>query len=168
MSYKFWTNVGVSMASAAGIGSAQAVSAITKASPPVLTYVGTDPANGDYVLLRVAGMTQANARIFRVANVNTGANTFELEGQDSTLWSTLVASGSYMYPLSFNTSFSTLSEPSASGGDPVLYHFIFNVLAPPEIYTIAAIFGFTGIAAGAASIAVIVSVVAVFAVIGLL
>lgn len=120
MAYKFWTNVGVSMASAAGIGAAQAVSAITKASPPVLTYVGTDPANGDYVLLRVAGMTQANARIFRVANVNTGGNTFELEGQDSTLWSTLVATGSYMYPLSFNTAFSTLSEPSASGGDPVL------------------------------------------------
>ena len=32
MSYKFWTNVGVSMASSAGIGAAQAVSAITKAS----------------------------------------------------------------------------------------------------------------------------------------
>ena len=119
MTYKFWTNVGVSMASSAGIGTAQAVSSITKASPPVLTYVGTDPANGDYVLLRVAGMSQANARIFRVANVNIAGNTFELEGQDATLWSTLVATGSYMYPLTFNTAFSTLSEPSGSGGDPI-------------------------------------------------
>jgi hypothetical protein len=119
MSYKFWTNVGVSMASSAGIGAAQAVSAITKASPPVCTYVGADPANGTYVLLRVAGMTQANARIFRVANLNAGGNTIELEGADSTLWDTLVATGSYLYPLSFDTAFSTLSEPNASGGDPI-------------------------------------------------
>ena len=120
MSYKYWTNVGVSMASAAGIGTAQAVSAIPKASPAVVTYVGADPANGSYILLRVAGMTQVNGRIFRVANMNAGANTLELEGCDSTLYSTLVASGSFMYPLTFNTAFATLSEPTGSGGDPVI------------------------------------------------
>jgi hypothetical protein len=119
MAYKFWTNVGVSMCSAAGIGVAQAVTVITKANPAVLTYVGTDPANGSYVLLRVAGMTEVNARVFRVANVNGAGNTFELEGVDSTLYNTLVVSGSNMYPLTFNTAFNTLSEPAASGGDPV-------------------------------------------------
>jgi hypothetical protein len=53
---------------------------ITQANPGVVTYTGTDPANGDDVdISGVAGMTQVNGRRFRVANVNGGANTFELQ-----------------------------------------------------------------------------------------
>ncbi len=117
MTYKFWTNVAVDMASAAGIGAAIPVTAITKASPAVVSYTGADPANGNYVLMTSSGMTQTNRRIYRVANVNAAGNTFELEGVDSTAYSTFT-SGSFQV-LSFDKSFATLSEPQASGGEPI-------------------------------------------------
>lgn len=57
----------------------QAITAITQANPGVLTYVGADPANGDWMYLAaIGGMTQLNGRIVQVQNVNAGANTFEL------------------------------------------------------------------------------------------
>jgi len=56
-----------------------AVTAVTQANPGVLTYTGTDPANGDWMFLSgIGGMTQLNGRYVKVANVNAGANTFEL------------------------------------------------------------------------------------------
>ena len=56
-----------------------AVTAITNANPGVVTYVGADPANGDWMFVAgVGGMTQINGRYVKVANVNAGANTFEL------------------------------------------------------------------------------------------
>lgn len=60
---------------------AQDITAITKANPAVVTYSGTDTyANGDRVYITsVGGMTQVNNREFVVANVDTGANTFELQ-----------------------------------------------------------------------------------------
>lgn len=58
----------------------QAITGITQANPGVVTYSGADTyANGDHVdISGVAGMTQVNGRRFQVANVNAGANTFEL------------------------------------------------------------------------------------------
>jgi hypothetical protein len=59
------------------------ITAITAAEPPVLTYTGTDPSNGDRVYIEsVAGMTEVNNNYYRVADVNTGANTFELTDPD--------------------------------------------------------------------------------------
>lgn len=53
---------------------------VTQANPGVLTYSGTDPANGDFFYVTgVEGMTELNNRYVRVSNVNTGANTFELQ-----------------------------------------------------------------------------------------
>lgn len=117
--YKFWTNVSVAMASLAGLGAAIPITSITKTSPAVVGYTGTDPANGDIVLLKVNGMTQVNNRLFRVAGVDAGANTFQLEGVDATAFRTLIAAGSTFQVVNFNTEFSTLSEPTAGGGDPV-------------------------------------------------
>lgn len=58
---------------------AQNISAISQANPGVLTYVGADPANGDvFYLSGIGGMTELNGRFAVVANVNAGANTFEL------------------------------------------------------------------------------------------
>lgn len=58
---------------------------ITQANPAVLTYTGTDPSNGDHVdVSGVVGMVEVNGRRFRVANVNAGANTFELQNVDGT------------------------------------------------------------------------------------
>lgn|SRR5574341_16558 len=59
----------------------QGITTITKANPAILTYSGADNyANGDRVYITgVVGMTQVNNREFIVSNVNTAANTFELQ-----------------------------------------------------------------------------------------
>lgn len=63
---------------------AQTISGITQANPAVVTYVGADNyANGREVNIRdVVGMTQVNGGRYLVANVNAGANTFELQNLD--------------------------------------------------------------------------------------
>ncbi len=56
------------------------ITGITAANPPVLTYTGTDPSNGDHVdVSGVVGMWEVNNRRFTVAHVDTGAKTFELQ-----------------------------------------------------------------------------------------
>lgn len=53
------------------------VTNITQANPGVITYTGTDPANGDtFYLTGVTGMTEANSKYVKVSAVNAGANTF--------------------------------------------------------------------------------------------
>jgi hypothetical protein len=76
---RFFTNHGVLTKTA------QNITAISKANPAVLTYSGTDSyANGERVYVTgVVGMTQVNNREFKVANVNAGANTFELQDSGS-------------------------------------------------------------------------------------
>ena len=63
---------------------AMAITAITKAATGVLTYTpGTDPSNGDMMYVTgITGMTELNGRFVKVANVNAGANTFELNDLD--------------------------------------------------------------------------------------
>jgi len=58
----------------------QNITAITQANPAVVTYSGADTfSNGSEVYIAsIAGMTQINGLFYKVANVNTGANTFEL------------------------------------------------------------------------------------------
>lgn len=56
-----------------------AITGISQANPGVLTYTGADPANGDWMYLSgISGMTELNGRFVKVANVNAGANTFQL------------------------------------------------------------------------------------------
>ncbi len=58
----------------------QNITAISKANPGVLTYSGADPTDGQWAYLSgIGGMTELNGRYVKVANVNTGANTFELQ-----------------------------------------------------------------------------------------
>lgn len=108
-----WQNVAVAMQSA--LAASQSISGITKANPGVVTYVGTDPSNGDYILLTVQGMSQVNGRVFRVANVNAGSNTLELEGEDTTSYDTFT-SGS-LEIITFGTTLAVLTDLNASGGD---------------------------------------------------
>lgn len=108
-----WSNVAVAMQSA--LGTQNTITAITKASPGVVTYSGSDPSNGDYILLTVQGMYQLNARVFRVANVNAGGNTLELEGENTTNYDTFTSG--YFEPITFGTTVSTLTNLSSSGGD---------------------------------------------------
>jgi len=72
---------------------AQAITIATKANPCVVTYTGSDTfSNGDDVdISGVVGMTELNNRRYRVTNVNTGANTFELQ----TLYGTNVDSSNF-------------------------------------------------------------------------
>lgn len=64
---------------------AQDITAISQAVPGVVTYTGADPSNGDELYLSgIYGMTELNGRWVKVANVNTGANTFELQAKDGT------------------------------------------------------------------------------------
>jgi hypothetical protein len=69
---------------------------ITRANPAVVTYEGDfDPANGDSVVITgVSGMTQINSDATRtIANVNTGAKTFQVSGVDSSAFSIYTSGG---------------------------------------------------------------------------
>ena len=60
---------------------------ISNANPAVVTYTGTDPVNGQEVAISgvVGAMsTYVNGRNFKIVNVNSGANTFELDYMDGT------------------------------------------------------------------------------------
>lgn len=107
-----WSNVAIAMQSA--LAAAVTINTISKASPGVVGYTGTDPGNGDYVLISAQGMHQMNDRVARVANVNTVADTFELEGIDTTLFDTFV-SGTFEV-ITFGTSITTATSLSSSGG----------------------------------------------------
>ncbi|SOD41315.1 hypothetical protein [Nitrosovibrio sp. Nv4] len=70
------------------------ITGITRANPAVLTYTGTDPANGNHMdLAGIVGMTELNGRRATVANVNAAANTFELSGVDSTAFTAYSSGG---------------------------------------------------------------------------
>ena len=110
----FWTNVGIDVQTA--LAGAISLSAISKAATGVCTYTGgTNPANGDWLVVAANGMSQVNDRPFRIANVNTVAKTFELEGEDTTLYDTFI-NGSIQI-ITFGASFSTVQQISPSGGD---------------------------------------------------
>ena len=122
----FWKNVGVDVQTA--LASAITISAVSKASPGVVTYTGTDPSNGDYVLIAANGMTEINDRVFRVANVNGAANTFELEGMDTSSTSFFPAgtgTGTVREVTAW-TQLTKVMNPSTQGGDPktVTYKFV--------------------------------------------
>lgn len=72
-----------------------AITNISQAATGVVTYTGSDNiANGDLVYIYgVTGMTQVNNRLFTVANLNAGANTFELSGVNTTAYTAYSADG---------------------------------------------------------------------------
>lgn len=108
-----WSGVAVAVQSA--LATALVVSAISKASTGVVTYSGSDPANGAYVLIKAEGMHQVNNRVFRVANVNGAGDTFELEGENTTGYDTFVSGTAEV--ITFGTSAASFTSVSASGGD---------------------------------------------------
>lgn len=116
MTAKVWSGVSVAIQSALATAVTVGASGVTKANPGVCTYTGTDPANGDYVLFSsVVGMYQLDNRVVRVANVNAGANTFELEGVDTTLYDTMTSAN--VQVITFGTSLSVATGVQASGGE---------------------------------------------------
>jgi hypothetical protein len=106
-----WSGVQVSMQSA--LAAAKTLTAITKASPAVATSTAHGYTNGQEVKLSVSGMVQLDGRVVRVANVT--ANTFEIEGVDSTLFDTFTAGTAEL--VTFGTSFNVFTSVQGSGGD---------------------------------------------------
>ncbi len=88
---------------------AQNITGITQANPAVVTYSGSDTyANGDRVWIDgVVGMTQVNGFEFEVANVNAGANTFELSGINSTAYTAYSSGGTVEEIVEVTTPFTT-------------------------------------------------------------
>lgn len=111
MSVKKWSNVAVAMQSA--LGSALTITAITKANPGVVSSTAHGLLDGEYVVLEVQGMHQVNGRVFRVANKT--ADTFELEGENTTLFDAF--SSGTAAKITFGTSITTSTSLSSSGGD---------------------------------------------------
>ncbi len=89
----------------------QSITGITQANPAVVTYSGSDIYyNGSTVTLSgVVGMTQVNGNTYTVANVNTGANTFELSGTNSSGYGAYSSGG-------------TITGPYAAANNPA-FHF---------------------------------------------
>jgi hypothetical protein len=73
----------------------QSITAISATNPAVVTYSGADNyANGDPIILDdIVGMTELNNQEYVVANVDTGANTFELQGVNATGFTAYVSGG---------------------------------------------------------------------------
>jgi len=114
LNVQIWSNVQVYAQSNAA--AAQAITGITKGAPGVVTYVGADPINGDYIALTdVVGMNELDGRIFRVANVNAGSNTLELEGEDTSAYTTFISGN--LQVLTFGTQMVSATDVNASGGD---------------------------------------------------
>ena len=71
------------------ISSAQVLSGISKAAQAVVTYVGTDPATGNYAaLIDQFGMTEFEDALVKVGTVDSALNTFVAEDQDSSGYGT--------------------------------------------------------------------------------
>lgn len=94
--YKF-QNSHISIMTAFGANSpADAITAITKTNPAVVTSAAHGRSNGDVVYITtVVGMTEVNSRAFIVSNKTT--NTFELYGVDSTGYGTYTSGGTFTF-----------------------------------------------------------------------
>jgi hypothetical protein len=113
MNLQVWSDVQVNVQSS--LGTPLTVTAITKANPGVVSYTGTDPTNGDVMLIRANGMTQADYLIARVASVDGTGNTFALEGIDTTDFDTFTSGTATK--ITFGTAASTLTDVNPSGGE---------------------------------------------------
>lgn len=111
-----WKNVSVDVETARD--ESFRITAITKASPAVATYEGTPSLQaGDIIHIHDAnGMLEVNERAFRIANINTGDKTFELEGENSTNYGALNSASAAKVTL--GASFNTIQNVNGSGGEP--------------------------------------------------
>ncbi len=110
------TPAGIRIYMQSAVSATQALSGISKANPAVVTYVGVDPVNGDYIALTdMQGMTEFNDALVKVANVSGGGNTFECEDQSSVGYGTFVSGN--MAPVTLGTEIQIATGFSMSGGE---------------------------------------------------
>lgn len=106
-----WSNVAVAMQSV--LGTPVTITGVTKANPGVVSTGGSLPANGTFVLISAQGMFQVDGRVFRVSA--SGAGTFTLEGEDTTLFDTFT-SGTFAL-ITYGTSITSATGIQSAGGD---------------------------------------------------
>jgi len=106
-----WKNVNVKMQSV--IATAVTITSVTKANPGVVTKVAHGYSDGDLLFLLVEGMFQLNERVVRVANKT--ADTYELEGIDTTNFDTFISGTSQKVTL--GNTISSATTINASGGE---------------------------------------------------
>lgn len=104
------------MASAAA-GTKQTITGITKANPGVLTYSGADNFTaGNYAAITdVYGMTELEDALVKIGTVDTGANTFVLEDQNTTGYGTFSAGN--VAPVTIDIEIATATGFTISGGE---------------------------------------------------
>lgn len=105
-----WKNVKVNLQSA--LGSAKTITAITNADPGVATSTAHGFTNGQIVFIEAKGVYALTDRPVRVANAT--ADTFELEGIDTTDFATFTECTAKLVTL--GTSVTTAVSISSSGG----------------------------------------------------
>jgi hypothetical protein len=76
------TNSGLQMFMESAIAASKTITAITLATPGVVSSTTHGYSNGDIVLIECLGMLQLNGRLFKVVSV--AADSFQLAGPDGT------------------------------------------------------------------------------------
>jgi hypothetical protein len=116
---------------------AQNITGITQANPAVVTYSGADTfANGDSVLLgNISGMTNLNDNEYIVANVNVGANTFELAGVNSTAFPAYTSGGTIEKVMEIVTTYATADLEALKFAQEKNALYIAHPLYPPKKLT---------------------------------
>lgn len=125
----------------------QAITGITQANPAVVTYSGADSYNnGDEIYIAsVVGMTEVNGLVFTVANVNTGANTFELLGVNSTTY-TAYSSGGTVAKTFFRLG--SAAAPTGSAPHTITWTAV-TAASEYNVYrAVNGVYGFIGVAKG--------------------
>lgn len=106
-----WSGVQVAIQSA--LAAADTVSGVTKADPGVVTATSHGISDGTFVKMTASGMHQIDGRVFRVDN--GAANTFELEGENTTSYDTFTSGTAEA--ITFGITMTTATGLQASGGD---------------------------------------------------
>lgn len=112
----FWSDVqiDIGLTHAAGLP----CDTVSKATEGVVHYTsGTDPTDGQYGFFTgLNGMPELSNRVFRISDVDGAANTFKLEGEDTTDYRTFNA-GTFVI-VDTLVGMDTVQDVNASGGDP--------------------------------------------------
>jgi hypothetical protein len=124
--------------------SSKTITAITKADPAVVTSTAHGFVNDEEIIIQsVGGMTELNKRVFTVANVT--ANTFELEGIDSTSYTTYTSGGTAARAFDIIT---TAADPTPSAPHVITWTKVSGAREYNVYKQLNGVMGIIGVAVG--------------------
>lgn len=106
-----WSKVQVAVQTV--LAAEKTITAITQASPAVCSATAHGYTTGQEVKLKVSGMLELNNAVVKVTSVT--ADTFSLDGIDSTLFNTFTSGGAQL--VTFGASAATFQDVNSSGGE---------------------------------------------------